>query len=245
MRTALLLLLALAAPVLSSTAAAADVWKWVDEKGITHYSDQPVAGATKIEVRTGNVVETAPTNTVSSGSSSSAASRSGSEPPVVTNYRNFEIWRPEPDQVIANTGGQVNVEIRIDPPVQEPHQLNLYLDGKLVTGFARNALSYALTEVPRGSHQVTAVVMDPYGKTVQESAPVVFQVRQESIAQPPVGPSLRPPPPKPQPRPRAASNKLPTQQPSYDALNGSAHAAIDPATNLPVVKKSTPKPGKP
>ena len=63
MRTALLLLLALAAPVLSSTAMATDVWKWVDEKGVTHYSDQPVAGATKIEVRTGNVVETAPTNT--------------------------------------------------------------------------------------------------------------------------------------------------------------------------------------
>ena len=40
MRTALLLLLALAAPLLSSTAAATDVWKWVDEKGVTHYTDK-------------------------------------------------------------------------------------------------------------------------------------------------------------------------------------------------------------
>jgi hypothetical protein len=204
-----------------------------------------VAGATKIEVGTGNVVETSSSGGFTSNSSSNAAASSGADPATVTNYHNFEIWRPESDQVITNTGGQVNVEIRIEPTVQSLHQLNLYLDGKLVTGFARNALSYPLTNVPRGSHQVTAVVTDQYGKTVQESAPIVFQVRQESIAQPPVGPSLRPPPPKPQPRPRSASNKLPTQQPSYDALNGSAHAAIDPATNLPVVKKSAPKPGKP
>lgn len=241
MRTALLLLLALAAPVLSGTAQATDVWKWVDEKGTTHYSDQPVAGATKIEVRTGNVVDTAPSGSSAGGSSSS----SSAEQPAVANYRNFEIWRPEPDQSIINTGGQVNVEIRIEPAVQSLHQLNLYLDGKLVNGFPRNALSYALTEVPRGAHQVTAVVTDQYGKTIQESPPVVFQVRQESVAQPPVGPSLRPPPPKPTPRPRSAANKVTTQQPSYDALNGSTHTAIDPATNLPVVKKPAPKPGKP
>jgi hypothetical protein len=237
MRTALLLLLALAAPVLSSTAQATDVWKWVDEKGITHYSDQPVVGATKIEVRTGNAIESAPTASASSGSSSAPQ-------PAVTNYRNFEIWRPEPDQTFSNTGGQINVEIRIDPGVQPLHQLSLYLDGKLVTGFPRNALSYSLTDVPRGSHQVTAAVADRNGKIIQETAPVVFQVRQESIAKPPVGPGVRPPPPKPTPHQRAA-NKMPTQQPSYNALNGSAHAVIDPATNLPVVKKPAPKAGKP
>ena len=241
MRTALLLL-ALAAPVLSGTAAATDVWKWVDEKGTTHYSDQPVAGATKIEVRTGNVVDTAPTGTSASGSSSGSAASSSSEQAPVA-YRNFEIWRPEPDQSVINTGGQVNVEIRIEPSVKALHQMNLYLDGKLVTGFPANTLSYALTEVARGTHQVTAVVTDQYGKTLQESAPVVFHVRQESVAQPPVGPGLRPPPPKP--TPRGASNKLPAQQPTYDALNGSAHAAIDPTTNLPVQKKPAPKPGKP
>lgn len=237
MRTALLLLLALAAPVLSSTAHATDVWKWVDEKGITHYSDQPVAGATKIEVRTGNAIENAPQFSAGAGSSSS-------QQPAVTDYRNFEIWRPEPDQTIVNSAGQVNVEIRVEPGVQSMHQLSLYLDGKLVTGFPPNALSYSLTGVPRGTHQLTAAIADRNGKTLKETSSIVFHVRQESIANPPVGPSVRPAPPKPQPRPRAA-NKVLTQQPSYDALNGSPHAAIDPATNMPVVKKPAPKPGKP
>ena len=235
MRTALLLLLALAAPVLSSTAAATDVWKWVDEKGTTHYSDQPVAGATKIAVSTGNVVETAP-------SASTAASSTAPQPPAVTNYRNFEIWRPEPNQSIINTAGVVNVEVRIEPGVRQQHTLNLLLDGRAVQGYPRNALSYELREVPRGTHNVTATVTDQRGQVIATSAGVTFTVRQESIAQPPVGPSLRPPPPKPTPR---ASNKVLTTQPSYGALNGSAHQAIDPATNLPVVKKAAPKPGKP
>jgi hypothetical protein len=229
-------MLALAAPVLSGTAQATDVWKWVDEKGTTHYSDQPVAGATKIEVRTGNVVDT-------SGSFSGAAASDTPQQPAVTNYRNFEIWRPEPDQTFSNTGGQINVEVRIDPGVQPMHQLSLYLDGKLVTGYPRDALSYSLSDVSRGTHQVTAAVADRNGKTIQETKAVVFHVRQESIANPPTGPGVRPPPPKP--TPRGAMNKMPTQQPSYNTLNGSAHAVIDPATNMPVVKKPAPKPGKP
>jgi hypothetical protein len=236
MRTALLLLLALAAPLLSSTAAATDVWKWVDEKGVTHYSDQPVVGATKIEVRTGNVVDT-------SGSASSIPDSDTPQQPAVTNYRNFEVWRPEPDQTFSNTGGQINVEVRVDPGVQPQHQLSLYLDGKRVTGFPPNALSYSLSDVPRGSHQVTAAIADRNGKTIQETKPVVFHVRQESIANPPTGPGVRPAPPKP--TPHGAMNKMPTQQPSYNALNGPSHAVIDPATNMPVVKKPTPKPGKP
>ena len=237
MRTALLLLLALAAPVLSGTAQATDVWKWVDEKGTTHYSDQPVAGATKIEVRTGNVIGTAPGGSFSSGSSSSSAA-----PAADPDYRNFEIWRPEPNQSIINTAGVVNVEVRIEPGVRQQHTLNLLLDGRAVQGYPRNALSYELREVPRGTHNVTATVTDQRGQVIATSAGVTFTVRQESIAQPPVGPSLRPPPPKPTPR---ASNKVLTTQPSYGALNGSAHQAIDPATNLPVVKKAAPKPGKP
>jgi hypothetical protein len=236
MRTALLILTALAAAGSSGAAAASDVWKWVDEKGITHYSDQPVPGAVKIEVRAGNIASSAsasPAPTISSAPDSSAGA--AAQP-----YRAFEISQPAPNQAIINTGGHVNVEVRIEPGVQPLHTLSLYLDGKMVSGFPPNALSYALTEVPRGVHSVTAVIVDRSGKTIQQTPAVAFTVRQESIAQPPVGPTLRPPP-KPQPR---GANKLPSTQPSYRALNGGP-AAIDPATNLPVDTKPAPKPKKP
>jgi uncharacterized protein DUF4124 len=234
MRTALLLLLA--ASGLTGTASAADVWKWVDSSGVTHYSDQPVPGATKIEVRSGNVVESAPANVASPRSATSDSSADA------TRYRDFAIYRPEVDQSIINTGGQVNVEIRIDPSLQPLHTLSLYLDGKLVTGSPPNSLSYVLTEVPRGVHSVTAVITDQTGKAIQETPPVGFNVRQESIANPPVGPTLRQPT-KPKP-PRGATNKVLTTQPSYGSLNG-ARPAVNPATNLPAAPKPAPKPKKP
>ena len=130
------------------------------------------------------------------------------------------------------------------PPLRATHRLNLYLDGKLVAGFPHNTASYALTAVPRGMHTLTAVVAEASGNTIQDAPPVTFNVRQESIAQPPVGPSLgQPPKPVPRPRPQA-SNKVLTKQPTYDALNG-GRPAINPATNRPVEKKKPAPTGKP
>ena len=238
MRTALLLL-ALAASGLCSTASAAEVWKWVDANGVTHYSDQPIPGAIKIEVRAGNISEARSAQPPSNAPGSDSQDGAGA-------YRTVEIVRPTNDQSIINTGGEVAVEIRIAPPVEGTHRLNLYLDGNLVTGFPRNAAVYALTAVPRGTHTLTAVVADASGNTIQEAPPVTFHVRQESIAQPPVGPSLgQPPKPVPRPRPQnTARNKVLTKQPSYDALNGGP-PQMDPGTNRPVEKKNAPKPGKP
>jgi hypothetical protein len=232
MRTALLLLLALAAPLLSGTVAAREVWKWIDEKGIPHYSDQPVPGATRIEVSTGNVSQSQPSFNAPAEPAAPAAAPGEA-------YRTFEIARPQSDQVFINNTGQVDVEVRVDPQLQPGHSLHLYLDGRLIQEHT-GSTSYALQNLPRGTHSIVATINDPRGTRVRETSPVMFTVRQESIAQPPVGPSQRPPP-KPQPR---AGNKVLTTQPTYGALHG-APAAINPATNLPVVKKPAPKPGKP
>ncbi len=230
MRTTLLLLVLLASPVL----AGQTVWKWVDADGVTHYADRPVPGATRMELSTGNAA--------SSSSSASEGSPPATQPadtgPI---YRNFEIWKPGNEETIANSGGQVTVNVRIEPYLQSGHSLFLYLDGRPVEGYPGNTTSFELREVARGTHSVTAVVQDRRGNRVQETTSVTFTVRQESVAQPPVGPALRPPP-KPQPR---AGNKLQTSQPAYAALNPQS-ASIDPATNLPVVvKPATAKPTTP
>lgn len=235
MRTTLLLLALLAGPVLASQT----VWKWVDENGVTHYADRPVPGAVKMEISSGTSSSTSSSN--SFGSASNAATQPANAGPV---YRNFEIWKPANDDTIPNTGGQVTVNVRVDPALQPGHSLYLYLDGRLVEGFPANTVSFDLKDVPRGMHRVLAVINDGRGTRVQETEAVSFTVRQESVAQPPVGPALRPPGSKPQPRPRA-SNKLPTSQPTFAALNG-GRAAIDPATNRPVVTKpATTKPASP
>lgn len=232
MRTLSLLLVLLASPVL----AGQTVWKWVDADGVTHYADRPVPGATRMELSTGSASAQPAYTPPSPGTSSQDPAA------TTTAYRTLEIWKPADEETIANTGGHVTVNVRIEPALQRGHSLYLYLDGKIVEGYAPDSASFDLTDVVRGTHRLVVLVRDERGTQVRESAPVTFHVRQESAANPPTGPSLRPPPPKPQPR----ANKMPTSQPTYSALNPVRTAPINPATNLPVVTKpATAKPATP
>jgi hypothetical protein len=224
MRTALYVLLALAAPAF----AGQTVYKWVDEKGVTHFSDQPIAGAEKVELSSGP-----------SRASSPPPSYTPSTPQQPTNpgpaYSRFVVVSPQQDQSFINTGGSVTVSLASTPAINSNHTVTLYLDGAPVSGFS--PMSHQFSDMPRGTHTVKAVVTEG-GRTIQETPPVTFHVRQESIANPPVGPAMRNTN-KPK---RTAGNKLTTKQPSYQALNG-GKPAIDPSTNLPVKAKPAQKTG--
>jgi hypothetical protein len=234
MRIALLLLCALATPALANQT----IWKWVDERGVTHYSDRPVPGATRLEISTSTPRPTTD-DTSRSYSSSTPTPPPAQDAAPATTYTRFEVARPQANDTIVNTGGEVQVGLLLEPGLNPAHSIALYMDSRLVSGFPPTALSHTLTEVPRGTHSLVAVVQDGRGRRIQETRPVSFTVRQESSAQPPVGPSLRPPP---KPSPRGAANKLPNNQPSYAALN-STPPKIDPQTNLPA--KPAPPPGGP
>jgi|SRR5688572_26865335 len=223
MRTALYVLIALTT---LPAVAGQTVWKWVDEKGVTHFSDQPVPGATKMEL----------------GSSSPASAEpapSYTPPPTATRstgpaYSRLAIESPQQDESIINTGGKVTVRVAATPSISRGHVVTLYLDGARVEDFPPTGTSHDLAEVPRGTHTLKVVVSNEQGQLIQESQPTTFHVRQESIAKPPVGPNLRN-----QARPRTSGNKMRTSQPTYQALNG-GRAQIDPNTNLPVKTQPAP-----
>ncbi|GFE78341.1 hypothetical protein GCM10011487_03410 [Steroidobacter agaridevorans] len=221
MRTALYVLLALAAPAF----AGQTVYKWVDEKGVTHFSDQPVAGAEKVELSGGANRPASPPPAYAPSAPQETPVKAGPA------YSRFVIVNPQQDQAIINTGGTVTVQLAATPSIDARHTVALYLDGAPVAGFSGD--SHEFSNMPRGTHTVKAVI-SAGGQTIQETPVVTFHVRQESGAQPPVGPAMRSKPPK-----RAAGNKLVTKQPSFAALNGSK-AAIDPRTNLPVKTKPAP-----
>jgi hypothetical protein len=220
MRTALYVLLALAAPAF----AGQTVYKWVDEKGVTHFSDQPIAGAEKVELSSGpNRAATPAAPSYTPSPSQNTPTRTGPA------YSRFVIESPQQDQAFINTGGKVSVQLAASPPIGS-NQVALYLDGSRVSDFEPNAMSYEFSNLARGTHTVKATV-SAGGSVIQETPPVTFHVRQESAAQPPVGPGMRQTKPK-----RSVGNKQNATQPSYQALNG-GKASIDPRTNMPVIKK--------
>lgn len=224
MRTALYVFLALAA---LPAFAGQTVWKWVDEKGVTHFSDQPVPGATKMELNS------------SSRSSAEPAPSSYTPPPQTARsagpaYSRFVIESPQQDESIVNTGGKVSVRLATTPAISAGHNVSLYLDGARVEDFPAYATAHDLSDVPRGTHTLKAVVSDQQGSVLQESPTTTFHVRQESVAKPPVGPTLRNPPKR-----TSSGNKMSTKQPTYQALNG-GRVQIDPDTNMPVRMQPAP-----
>ncbi len=243
MRTALYVLLALAAPAF----AGQTVYKWVDEKGVTHFSDQPVAGAEKVELSSGPNRASPPAPSYTSPAPQ--PTRSGPA------YSRFVVVSPQQDQSFVNSGGNITVQLAAEPALDGNHKVALYLDGAPVSGFSPSSMSHQFSDMPRGTHTVKAVI-SAGGRTIQETPPVTFHVRQESIANPPVGPAMRNnnKPKRPagnklttkQPSYQALNgglppgNKLPTKQPSYQALNGGP-PKMDPRTNLPVVTKTSTK----
>jgi hypothetical protein len=172
MRTASLTLLLSTLLAASTWAAGATVYKWVDEKGVVHYSDQPHPNAQQLDVKSAQTYEAGSTPAASSSSSSAApAARTGA-------YGTCELYRPENDEVFMNTDTVV-VKLRLDPALAPGDKVAIGIDGKRQTNQPTSGTDFSVT-VERGTHSVIAVIEDSAGKELCRSSPVTFHVRQPS-----------------------------------------------------------------
>jgi hypothetical protein len=168
-----------------------EIWEWTDANGVKHYSDAPAPGAKKVVI-----VGTTPSSTPPAPSASISKSPAGPGEAASVNYSRLEIWEPVNETSFFGSDAVVNVRIRSTPALQAGDRLLNYMDGKL-TG-QENALEYQISNVDRGVHSLTSVILDPKGNEKIRSASVVFYVKQQPANNPAnKGPALRPPAPKP------------------------------------------------
>jgi hypothetical protein len=167
----------LAALWLMSGAAIAGttVYKWVDEKGVTHYSDQPNPKAQKVEVQ--GAQSYGGGDTVSSSGPTSAPSE-----PAAAYYR-CELSRPTPEENFQNTS-TITAQVRLEPALQQGHQVILTLDGKRLTDQSTYTTDFVITELVRGAHNLSAVVLNGGGQRVCTTPSVTFHVHLPSVQSP-------------------------------------------------------------
>jgi len=193
MRKCLILLFALTA----GAAYGAPAWRWVDANGQVHYSDQPVPGATQIEL------SGAQTFGSSQRQSSSTAERPGG-PTKATgpaqSYRTFNIVSPRQQETLWNVGAVVNVQVELDPPLAPNHVLDVYVDGQR-RNLNSTGTDLALEGIYRGVHTIQAVVVDQSGAEVIRSLATTFMVQQTSVQNPNNDSPVKPQPPRPTPTP--------------------------------------------
>ena len=159
--------------------ALADVFRWVDEEGVVHFSDRPYEGAEIV------ALPKAPTFSTPAAASrrqeSAPEEDSGTESVEDVTYTSLRIIGPGQDEVLWNTGGILNVKIDLEPQLQDGHNMQLFLDGQVVGELAGDPRSIQLSDVFRGEHSLHAEIHDANGEGLFRSIAITFTVQQTSI----------------------------------------------------------------
>ena len=160
--------------------SAQEVYKWVDENGVTHYSDQPVPGAERVRIETRPSRPAAPRpRPRTPDASPSDDDRPVPNPPF--SYQSLSFTEPAAEQTLWNIGGTLTVRLSLQPSLRSGDRLRLYFDGEARTV---NGLQVQLDEVWRGTHNLQAEVLNANGELMIRSDPIRFYVQQTSIANP-------------------------------------------------------------
>ena len=165
------------AGLLAATSVLAEAYKWVDEDGVTHYSDVPREGAEVIELSeytrtTGaRLYQAPPQRTAQAGASPAAA-----DDPF--KYESLSVTSPGAEETLWNIEGVLTVSLALSPGLQSGHQLRVYFDGqpRLVSG-----TSFQIEEVWRGVHNIQAEVIDSTGRLMIRSRTNRFYVQQSTV----------------------------------------------------------------
>jgi Domain of unknown function (DUF4124) len=165
-----------------AVAFSATVYKWVDENGVTHYSDQPHENAEKVQL--------AQPQTYS-------AQRGPPQPkatpaPKSQTYSSCQVMEPMNEQNFPNVTS-VSTRVQVDPAPTGGDQVVLMLDGSRVPDFPVAGGSFTISPIDRGEHSLQAVVQDSSGKVLCQSPSVTFSVTQPSLLNP-TNPNYAPPP---------------------------------------------------
>ncbi|MBV6824471.1 DUF4124 domain-containing protein [Pseudomonas sp. PD9R] len=153
----------------------AEVFTYVDAQGNRVFTDQPKPGnAKRVPLATGNRMSAPATAPVI------ATQNNEGTPPF--HYDMLRILVPEPDTTVRSTAGEIIVSVTNEPGLQRGHRYRLLLDGQPT---AEPGLSpvFPLTNIDRGTHQLSVEILDEQGQIVERTANQPFHMQRMSLAQ--------------------------------------------------------------
>jgi len=164
--------------------AEAAVYRWLGPDGVVHYSDQPVAGAKKVQLP-----ESSHYAPPTYSTAAPAAEKSGpAQQPSAGPYRSFRIDHPADRETLHNATGDVPVVMTLDPDLRKGDQIQLVLDG-LGARETVDSVHAVLKHIERGAHTLQAEVLDAKGRTLIRAIPVRFYLLMPTTKTPAAGAS--------------------------------------------------------
>jgi len=174
MRSMMFTLMSLACTV----AMSATVYRWVDENGVTHYSDQPHENSQKVELQAPQTYS-APRPVTRAPE----ATRRPAQTPPAPAYQRCELAQPANDETFMNPSS-ITASVQLVPTQRPGDQIFLLLDGHRVPNLPTSGSQFTLSPVDRGSHSLQAVVQDRNGQVICQSPSATFHVHQPSVQNP-------------------------------------------------------------
>jgi hypothetical protein len=158
-----------------SQTALAQVYTYIDANGNRVFTDQPHRNAKKVDI--------APTNRVDQPTKApTRASKAKPAASPIFHYQLLRILAPEPDSTIRDIEGNLNVTVSNEPELQPDHLYRLLLDSKPYGEPTRSPV-FPLTNIDRGTHQLSVEIIDQYGRVLERTPNQPFHLIRISLAQ--------------------------------------------------------------
>lgn len=168
----LLIILALS----SALPAAAKVYKWQDDDGRWHFTDEPRPGAVTVELPQIQSFEPPKTPPPSRSQQDEQPKRNE----ATLSYSRVEIISPGPEDTVREASGDVGVVIALEPSLRPGHTVRLLLDGEPAAGPA-SSTAFTLNHLDRGQHSISAEILNADGRTISRTKPQTFYLHRPSL----------------------------------------------------------------
>lgn len=155
--------------------AIAEVYTYIDAEGNRAFTDQPRRNAKKVEIAPSNQIKSAPRKPTQAYSAKPARG-------PLFRYQLLRILAPEPDTTIRDIQGNLIVTVTNEPALQPGHTYRLLLDGK-VYGEAGRSPVFPMTNIDRGTHQLSIEIIDEFGRVAERTPNQPFHMMRISLAQ--------------------------------------------------------------
>lgn len=99
------------------------------------------------------------------------------------NYDSLQVTSPKHDLAIRENSGNILISVSLSPELssQHGHALEILMDGQVLANSGPTFID--LENVDRGTHNLTARVIDEQGRTLITSEPVSFHMLRYSANQ--------------------------------------------------------------
>lgn len=178
MRSSYLMLL-IGVLAFSQPVFAGKIFKVIDEKtGQVTFTDKPPANMPATEI---SGADLPPINTQTAPEIEIPPQQAPETGTPAVNYQDFKILQPQDQTTIPP--GQVDLEVQlgIEPALQDGHLVQLLFDGKNF-GQPASATTFRIGELYRGTHTLSATIVDQAGKPLKSTPTITVYIHRGKVS---------------------------------------------------------------